>query len=258
MDVSQTGIYLVIAILLIGCGCLHDYLSKPNPTSPDGIGKAEGDILVEEAKFYAHEHRLIIVACLAKFAKIDGVVTRNEVSVLETIFGYLELTGAARQSGIDTFKYAKSGKATLRSCVQLYREACNNDQEWLAVLIMLMFRVANADGPPNVQTRQALVGLCHAHDLDFEKCAQLYEETKNNVFRPSQGVEAAYVTLGCQPNDSPNVIKDRYRKLVKDFHPDTIMAKNLPAEFVKFAEERFKQIQAAYDTIMESRTAGKT
>ncbi|MCK5347987.1 MAG: DUF4384 domain-containing protein [Desulfobacula sp.] len=48
-------------------------------------------------------------------------------------------------------------------------------------------------------------------------------------------------------------IKKQYRKLVTEYHPDKIEAKGLPEEFIKFANDKFKEIQEAYDNIKKER-----
>src|SRR5688572_27453763 len=53
-----------------------------------------------------------------------------------------------------------------------------------------------------------------------------------------------YATLGVPKNASPAEIKKAYRKLAQQHHPDT--AKGDPA-----AEERFKEISAAYDVLSD-------
>ena len=52
---------------------------------------------------------------------------------------------------------------------------------------------------------------------------------------------------------SDDEIKRQYRKLVKEYHPDTIASKGLPEEFTKFANDKFREIQGAYDAIKQER-----
>jgi DnaJ like chaperone protein len=44
--------------------------------------------------------------------------------------------------------------------------------------------------------------------------------------------------------------------MAKDYHPDNIIGKGLPEEFVDFAEEKFKKIQNAYEEIKRAETEG--
>jgi curved DNA-binding protein len=50
-----------------------------------------------------------------------------------------------------------------------------------------------------------------------------------------------YATLGVERGASPEVIKKAYRKLARKYHPDVSKEKN--------AEEKFKDVQVAYDTL---------
>jgi DnaJ like chaperone protein len=59
--------------------------------------------------------------------------------------------------------------------------------------------------------------------------------------------------LGVSPQDSNDAIKQAYRRLVREYHPDTIASKGLPEEFTKFANEKFREIQEAYEAVRQER-----
>jgi DnaJ like chaperone protein len=40
---------------------------------------------------------------------------------------------------------------------------------------------------------------------------------------------------------------------VKEYHPDMIASKGLPEEFTKLAEDKFREIQEAYDRVRKER-----
>ena len=61
-------------------------------------------------------------------------------------------------------------------------------------------------------------------------------------------MEDPYKILGVSPDASDEEVKKAYRQLAKKYHPDV----NKEAG----AEERFKKIQNAYDTIMNMRKNG--
>ena len=65
--------------------------------------------------------------------------------------------------------------------------------------------------------------------------------------------EKYYKVLNCTAACTDEEIKKQYKKLAKDFHPDTIIAKGLPEEFVAFATKRFQDIQGAYEKIKKKR-----
>ena len=66
--------------------------------------------------------------------------------------------------------------------------------------------------------------------------------------------DASYQVLGCRPEDSDEIVKQRYRKLVQEYHPDKIAGKGLPDEFFQLAHEKFREIQNAYEMIKKERT----
>jgi DnaJ like chaperone protein len=40
---------------------------------------------------------------------------------------------------------------------------------------------------------------------------------------------------------------------VKEYHPDKIASKGLPEEFTKFAQDKFREIQEAYNAVKQER-----
>ena len=61
-----------------------------------------------------------------------------------------------------------------------------------------------------------------------------------------------YEVLGISPNASNDEVKKAYRELSRKYHPDSY-ANNPLAEL---AEEKFKEVQEAYDQIMKQREGG--
>jgi molecular chaperone DnaJ len=60
-----------------------------------------------------------------------------------------------------------------------------------------------------------------------------------------------YQILGVSPTVSDEELKKAYRRLCKQYHPDLN-----PGDLA--AEEKFKQVQAAYDSVMQMRKGGGT
>jgi DnaJ like chaperone protein len=58
--------------------------------------------------------------------------------------------------------------------------------------------------------------------------------------------------LGLENGADPGEVKKAYRKLVSEYHPDKIVAKGLPEDFIKFAEQKFREINEAYEAIQKA------
>ncbi len=48
-------------------------------------------------------------------------------------------------------------------------------------------------------------------------------------------------------------VKDQYRKLIRENHPDTLIAQGMPQEFVDLANEKMAAINAAHDRVRKQR-----
>ncbi|MFP4348643.1 MAG: DnaJ domain-containing protein [Thermodesulfobacteriota bacterium] len=65
---------------------------------------------------------------------------------------------------------------------------------------------------------------------------------------PSSGKKDPYSVLGVRPGASSEEIKHAYRELANKYHPDKVA--HLGEDFQTLAEDRFKEIQEAYQTLM--------
>ena len=82
----------------------------------------------------------------------------------------------------------------------------------------------------------------------------LVESIKVQFFKENQqNISDDYKVLLSESNDSDEEIKKKYYKLAKEYHPDTLISKGLPDEFLKFANERLSSINESYDRITQYR-----
>ena len=59
--------------------------------------------------------------------------------------------------------------------------------------------------------------------------------------------------LGVKPSVTDDELKSHYRKLVAENHPDKLIARGVPKEFVSIATEKVAAINEAYDQIAKER-----
>jgi hypothetical protein len=110
------------------------------------------------------------------------------------------------------------------------------------------------------------IGLTFIKGKDYMKNARQskqqysyqYSSNKNsyqsvNSFGGNE-TDKYYEILESKKGDSLEVIKTRYRKLMKEYHYDSIASKDLPQEMLDFAHEKSKSLNEAYSAIKKELT----
>ncbi len=190
---------------------------------------------------------------------VDGVVSKREIANIEYVMtNVLNFDRKTRARAIDTFRNVRRTTKTFQSCAVQFYDLYQAHPEMLETVIHIFFNLATCDGSLDDREERLIHTAAMVFGIEEEK----YQMTKNPYTQANgspDGVysvtdlDRSYSVLGCNPNDSDAVIKSHYRKLVTEYHPDKIVAKDLPEEFIKFANEKFKNIQEAYDCLKDAR-----
>jgi len=113
---------------------------------------------------------------------------------------------------------------------------------WIDDLIVLWFlwRFFKSFGP----------GGSRSGRYDYEKHRSFENGRKSDSrIRENNGPKNPYTVLGIERNASTEEIKKAYKQLANKYHPDKVH--HLGDDFKKLAEERFKEIQEAYQHLTE-------
>lgn len=111
-------------------------------------------------------------------------------------------------------------------------------------LIHFLFGIANADGevtPDEVQQIYTIAGYLGINHNDYESIKAMFLKS----------ADSAYKILEIDKTATNNDIKKAYRTMAKKYHPDKVI--HLGKEHQKGAEEKFKQVQAAYHQLQKER-----
>lgn len=81
---------------------------------------------------------------------------------------------------------------------------------------------------------------------------QNFNRNRNEPTRAQQ-MQHYYEELESSPQDSFDVIKKNYRRLMKEHHYDSLVSKGLPKEMLEFSQEKTKRLNEAYAAIKELR-----
>lgn len=208
---------------------------------------------------------------LAKIASADGNVSERERRKVEEFMDRdLNLEPATKQSAFRIFDTAINSSETFYQFAnQFYREFRYQPQ-LLELMIDIMLRVAVEDNGISADEETLIVDGLHIFRLDDNLYSRLkakytgggYDGSESRYgasgsysggFGSSSATGTAYTILGCSPQDSDDKLKKAYRKLVNEYHPDKVSSKGLPEEFQKVAQQKFLEIQNAWDQIKKER-----
>jgi DnaJ like chaperone protein len=184
---------------------------------------------------------------LAKLARADGQVTREEVDSIENFMeSDLRLDARGRNAAVNIFRTALNAPGTFEDFARQFYGEFHNQPQMLEVMIDILLRVAVADGSISAKEEeliQSAVNIFHFSSVRYKQLKSQYVHT----------ADKAYAVLGCSPDDDDDQVKRCYRQRVREYHPDKIAAKGLPDEFTRFAQDKFREIQEAWEQIKTAR-----
>ena len=183
---------------------------------------------------------IAVIALSAKMAKADGQVTRNEVRAFREVFHIPpeDEAGAAR-----VFNLARQDVAGFEEYATRIRSMFGEDRGTLCDLMEGLFYIAVADGSYHPGEDAFMLRVAEIFDLPEEAFRRL-----RSRFVPD-AVPDPYDVLGVDPDTPMTEIRAAWRRLVRDSHPDVMIARGVPEEAVKLSERRLIAINHAWEEI---------
>lgn len=182
-----------------------------------------------------------IVALAAKLAKADGLVSREEVDAFKAMFSIppSQMTVIA-----GLWDEAKADPAGYEAHARRLAGAFADSPMVLAEVLMALNQIALADGRLHPAEEEFLRRVSEIFGL----AGQSFYHDAAEAAHPDD-----YAVLGVSPSASSGEIKAAWRKLSREHHPDTLMAKGMPQEYIDLATKKMAEINAAYDRIRNKR-----
>jgi DnaJ like chaperone protein len=200
-------------------------------------------------------------AVMGALCKADNVVTRDEIDAVERIFTMLRLQEEQRRAAKDAFNRGKQPGFDLDGAVDRFARVSRRRAPLLQLFLQLQVMAVAADGRVHPAEHAMLVRVARRLGLQEHDVAQLEALLRAGGAGPSapgaqpaaDRLADAYAALGVSPDATPAEIKRAYRKLISQNHPDKLAARGLPESMRAVAEERSREINAAYDLIKDAR-----
>jgi DnaJ like chaperone protein len=201
-------------------------------------------------------------ATMGALCKADGVVTRDEIAVTEQLFVRLGLSAEQKAAAKAAFNRGKAPDFDLDAEVSSFARSARGSAALFQLFLQLQLAVVAADGQIHPAEREMLVRVARGLGLGDRDVARLEALLRGAAAGgsaaasgppPQQRLDDAYTALGVEPTATPTEIKRAYRKLMSENHPDKLAAKGLPENLRQLAEERAREINAAYELVKSVR-----
>jgi DnaJ like chaperone protein len=214
------------------------------------IGPGAADL----AAFLGNRETLFAISVIvisAKLAKADGAVKRAEIDAFKQVFRIPPEN--LREVG-EMFDRAREDAEGWEPFAEKLGEAFADNKAMLEDVLTAFFHIARADGPITVGELPVLQGVHLRFGLD----AAAWERAKGGGAQGSRLAEQkrtddAYAVLGLPPNASDQEVREAWRRLMRENHPDALASRGVPADFVDRATRKVAEINAAWDRIKRQR-----
>ena len=199
-------------------------------------------------------------AVMGHVAKADGRVSEAEIAAAEAAMNQMNLGAQQRQEAIRHFNRGKAADFDLDAEVARLRRATGGRGPLPRIFLEIQIQAALADGRVDPAERDALLAVARAlgvGEQDYARLEAFLTGGQRRARAASGGggdpLAEAYRELGVSASASDAEVKKAYRRLMSEHHPDKLAARGLPEEMRRVAEERTREIRAAYERIKEVR-----
>ena len=167
---------------------------------------------------------------------------------------FVRLYGKERANAVfRSFNELIKGRELDATRIAIYVRVRTTYETRLQILYFL-FGIAESDGVMSEEEVRQIREIAYhfaIENSDFESIKAMFGSSQNDSNNPHNttpnALAKAYAILGLQPNATAEEVKQAYRNMAKKYHPDRVITED--AAIKKGAEEKFKQVQEAYELI---------
>ncbi len=206
-------------------------------------------------------------------AKADGNVSRNEIKHAEAVMSQMQLNSDMRRAAINLFNEGKKPEFDLEAVIAQFKKEAGRKINLYRMFLEIQIQAAYADGAMHRRERTVLLrvsSLLGFPEFVFRQLESLVKASmgiggarqqydggrsraRDRHTNARLTLTEAYTILGVAASSSAADVKRAYRRLISQHHPDKLVAKGLPEQMIKLANEKTAQVSKAYDVIKEAK-----
>jgi DnaJ like chaperone protein len=180
----------------------------------------------------------------AKIAKSDGHVTNDEVQAFKEKFK-VPKSELAKVGTI--FNEAKKDVYGYKQIADQVGLLFSNNKILLEEMLNNLFYIAASDGEISSNEIDLLKSISQSFSFDDRTFQRIFQINLSNT------LSDPYKILGVNRDETDQQIRIKWIELSKEHHPDNLIAKGMPKEFIEQSNRELASINLAYDKIKEIR-----
>ena len=184
-----------------------------------------------------------MIALSAKMAKADGVVTTDEIIAFRELF---DVPPNEERNVARLFNLAQEDITGFEVYAKKLADLFPYDRKTLLDILDGLFHIAKADGVVHESEIGYLSRVAEVFGIDDREFSRILARHVRNDGNP-------YEVLGLGPEASDGELKSHYRREVQETHPDRLIARGVPEEFVRIANDRLAALNEAWAKICAER-----
>ena len=203
----------------------------------------------------------LLVALMAKVAKADGKVSELEAEILGHTFtdisNHFENSDQIREDLKSIYKKEMQSFDNTVTIAQKYLKLTKRDYSKRLKLMEYLLNLAFIDNDFSQAEFMITEDIANALEIkrnDFETLIARFEQfyaAKQNTKEIS--IQKACDVLGVQLGDEMSEIKKKYRRLVKENHPDIVTGQGADQSIIDAATAKLQEINEAYELIKKEK-----
>lgn len=191
---------------------------------------------------------ICVVVLAAKLAKCDGPVRRAEIDAFKRQF---RIPPEAMRDIARLFDQARDSADGYRGYAAQLGESFSDNLGMLEDVLASLFLIAQADGPVNHAEHDYLSHVHAAFGLDQAAWDRARGAAPRRPYSTEEG--DPYVVLGVRRSATGSELHEAWKRLMRENHPDSLLARGVPEEFIARANDKVARINAAWDRIKRER-----
>lgn len=190
----------------------------------------------------------LLVQILMHIARIDGEVSRDEVQTIQRFFQFnLRYNQTQMRWVKDLIKEATSSTISLEDLLQEFKSTFAYEPRLILLELVYQILYTKSTVPESeLDIARYIARYLDINAYDHRTIEAKYQyRNRQHAARSADMADQYFAVLGLDRGATEDEIKKAYRKLSMQYHPDKV--RHLGEEFRAVAEEKMKEINAAYD-----------